>query len=86
MSDQGTNSTIVLPDNARVIMVSSTYVTVKEYARRTGRSVSAVQHLVDDGKLPVRRMGTKGSAVEINLAAELSEALEDVGVQPLRIA
>ncbi|EPJ0400738.1 helix-turn-helix transcriptional regulator [Providencia rettgeri] len=62
------NITITIPDP---------YVTIAEYCRRTGLSERAVEYMIADGRLPVRKKSkeTKKGTVFINLAALTVEAL-----------
>ena len=88
MADQGIGAGLVLPDNARVLMLDTPYCSPKEYARRTGKSPAAVAQLVARGKLPLRAKEDGGTANDINLAALYVEALlsEDSDVQIVAVA
>lgn len=88
MADQGTGVGVVLPENARVIMLDTAYCSPKEYARRTGKSPAAVSQLIARGKLPMRPKDEGGTANDINLAALWVEALqaEDSDVQIVALA
>ena len=86
MADRKTEVVAVLPESARILMLDVPYCSPKEYARRTGKSESAVSKLVARGKLPIRAKEDGGTATDINLAALMAEALESEGVEVVAVA
>ncbi|MBN3562510.1 MerR family transcriptional regulator [Aliamphritea spongicola] len=58
---------------SRVILVDAPAVTVQEYARRTGLSLSVVRSQVADRRIPVIRQGKQ---VLVNLMALGKQAIE----------
>ena len=59
----------------RAILVDSPYVTIREYARRTGLSSASVKGRVDRGELPVYRP-QGSSSVFINMMVLAKQSLE----------
>ena len=86
MGFQSEENVLVIPDSARVITVDAAYISPTEYARRTGKSRDAVKQLVNSGKLPIRHKDNSRGAVEINMAALLVEALEEVDIPVVAVA
>lgn len=63
----------------RAILVDSPYVTLREFARRTGLTYSSVRSRVDSGELPVYRPQA-GNSVFVNMMALAKQALQIEGV------
>lgn len=56
------------------IQVDAPFITVEEYARRTGRSAEGVRKLCLAGRLPVRHRNSDRERYEINMIALAKEA------------
>ena len=50
--------------------------TIREYAKRTGETPSAVAHQIEDGYLPVIQPGGEGGKRYINVAKMITEDLQ----------
>ena len=78
MSDQK----IIIPEGTVVLQIDTPFCSPAEYARRSGRSKSAVSSLISSGssKIVVRKKESRQGAVEINLAATLVRALGEADI------
>jgi len=50
--------------------------TIREYAKRTGETPTAVAHQIDDGYLPVIQPGGEGGKRYINIAKMITDDLQ----------
>ena len=66
---------VINADNVTVEIPISR-LTIREYAKRTGETPSAVAHQIDDGYLPIIQPGGEGGKRYINIAKMITEDLK----------
>jgi len=66
---------VINADNVTVEIPISR-LTIREYAKRTGETPSAVAHQIDDGYLPVIQPGGEGGKRYINIAKMITDDLQ----------
>ena len=83
-----TRTVLNIPSEARIIMMDTPFCSPREYSRRTGKSLGAVNRLISSGseKLIIRKKGGDKEAVDINLAAMLVRALEEEDIDVVVVA
>ena len=66
---------VINADNVTVEIPISR-LTIREYAKRTGETPSAVAHQIDDGYLPIIQPGGEGGKRYINIAKMITDDLQ----------